>query len=52
MTLASAKRIVIKVGSALVTNGGSGLDQTAIAQWAREITALVRSNREIVLVSS
>ncbi len=52
MTLASAKRIVIKVGSALVTNGGSGLDQTAIAQWAREIAALVRSKREVVLVSS
>ena len=52
MNLATAKRLVIKVGSALVTSGGSGLDRGAIAQWAREIAVLVRGGREVVLVSS
>ncbi len=55
MTLANlvkAKRLVVKVGSALVTNGGNGLDKAAIAQWAREIAILVRDGREVVLVSS
>jgi glutamate 5-kinase len=50
--LAHAKRIVIKVGSSLVTNEGRGLDETAIANWAAQIAALVKDNREIVLVSS
>jgi glutamate 5-kinase len=52
MSLAAAKRLVVKVGSALVTNGGNGLDRIAIAQWAREIALLARSGRQIVLVSS
>lgn len=52
MSLAAAKRLVVKVGSALVTNGGNGLDKIAIAQWASEIAALVRGGREVVLVSS
>ena len=33
--LAQAKRLVIKVGSALVTNNGEGLDLNAITEWAR-----------------
>ena len=47
-----AKRIVVKVGSALVTNRGEGLDIAAIAQWARQIARLHALGREIVLVSS
>ena len=47
-----AKRIVVKVGSALVTNRGEGLDIAAIAQWARQIARLRALGREIVLVSS
>jgi glutamate 5-kinase len=52
MSLETAKRLVVKVGSALVTDSGNGLDRSAIAQWAREIALLVRGGRQIVLVSS
>jgi glutamate 5-kinase len=52
MPVASAKRIVVKVGSSLVTDEGRGLDHAAVARWAGEIAALKRTGREIVLVSS
>ena len=38
--LANAKRLVVKVGSALVTNNGAGLDLAAIDDWARQIAVL------------
>ena len=38
--IAEAKRLVIKVGSALVTNNGAGLDLPAIDEWAKQIAAL------------
>ncbi|MDR2209611.1 MAG: glutamate 5-kinase [Azoarcus sp.] len=47
-----ARRLVVKVGSALVTNNGAGLDQAAIDEWARQIAALRQGGREIALVSS
>ena len=47
-----ATRFVVKVGSALVTNRGEGLDITAIAQWARQIARLRAAGKDIVLVSS
>ena len=50
--IADAKRLVIKVGSALVTNNGEGLDLSAINEWARQIAQLRQDNREVVLVSS
>lgn len=50
--LHNARRLVVKVGSALVTNDGQGLDVAALANWARQIATLVKSGREIVLVSS
>ena len=50
--VASAKRLVVKVGSSLVTNDGRGLDREALARWARQIAALRLEGREIVLVSS
>lgn len=50
--IAKSKRIVVKVGSALVTNNGSGLSQDFIAECARQIAMLQQSGREIVLVSS
>ena len=50
--LANAKRLVVKVGSALVTNNGTGLDLDAINDWARQIAALRAQGREITLVSS
>ncbi|MDP3308742.1 glutamate 5-kinase [Methylotenera sp.] len=50
--LLDAKVIVVKVGSSLVTNNGNGLDQTAIAEWASQISVLVQQGKQIVLVSS
>jgi len=47
-----AQRLVIKVGSTLVTNNGAGLDHAALDEWARQIAALRKGGREIVLVSS
>ena len=50
--IAEAKRLVVKVGSALVTNNGAGLAQDAIAEWARQIASLRADGKEITLVSS
>lgn len=48
----NAKRLIIKVGSSLVTNEGRGLDRVAIANWAQQIAALRALGKEVVLVSS
>lgn len=50
--IAEAKRLVIKVGSALVTNNGEGLDLNAINEWAKQIARLRKDDKEVVLVSS
>lgn len=50
--IASASRIVSKVGSSLVTNDGKGLDREAVAQWAGQIAALRQQGKQVVLVSS
>lgn len=50
--LTTAKRIVVKVGSSLVTNQGAGLDLNALQNWARQIAALNAQGHEVVLVSS
>ncbi|MDE2615918.1 MAG: glutamate 5-kinase, partial [Burkholderiales bacterium] len=50
--LCNARRIVVKVGSSLVTNEGKGLDERAIEEWSRQISALVRDGREVIMVSS
>jgi glutamate 5-kinase len=50
--LAEAKRWVIKIGSALLTNDGKGLDKAAIAGWVQQIVALRNQGKEVVLVSS
>ena len=47
-----ARRIVVKVGSSLVTNEGRGLDEQAIGEWCRQLAALVRDGREVIMVSS
>ena len=46
------KRLIIKVGSSLVTNDGKGLDHMAIAKWAEQISQLRARGKEVVLVSS
>ena len=50
--LLNAKRIVVKVGSSLVTNEGRGLDAEAIGQWCEQLAALAKGNREVIMVSS
>ena len=50
--LKQARRIVIKVGSSLVTNQGKGLDHAALACWAAQIANLKQMGKEIILVSS
>ncbi len=47
-----ARRIVVKVGSSLVTNEGRGLDEAAIGQWCRQLAVLARDGREVIMVSS
>lgn len=50
--LRNARRIVVKVGSSLVTNEGRGLDSEAIGQWCEQLAALVKDGREVIMVSS
>lgn len=46
-----AKRVVVKVGSAILTCD-DGVDQTIIHNLAKEISFLKKSGREVILVSS
>jgi glutamate 5-kinase len=50
--LRNARRIVVKVGSSLVTDEGRGLDAGAIGQWCTQLAALVKDGREVIMVSS
>ena len=50
--IGSAKTLVVKVGSSLVTDEGRGLDAAAIARWAGQIARLRALGRNIILVSS
>lgn len=47
-----AKRWVVKIGSALLTNDGKGLDAEAIAGWVKQMAELRLRGIELVLVSS
>ncbi len=50
--VADAQRVVIKVGSSLVTNDGKGLDAAAIAEWGRQIAQLREAGKQVAMVSS
>jgi glutamate 5-kinase len=50
--LKNARRIVVKVGSSLVTNEGKGVDAEAIGTWCRQMAALAADGREVIMVSS
>lgn len=50
--LTGARRVVVKIGSALLTADGKGLDARAIDGWVDQIAALRREGVEVVLVSS
>lgn len=50
--LKACKRVVVKIGSSLLTANGQGLDLDAISHWATQIVALHQAGHEIILVSS
>ncbi|TPE49973.1 glutamate 5-kinase [Maribrevibacterium harenarium] len=50
--IAKAQRIVVKIGSALLTNDGQGLDVSRIGDWVAQIAALRAAGKQVVLVSS
>jgi glutamate 5-kinase len=50
--VATAHRLVVKVGSTLVTDEGRGLDHDAVARWAEQVAQLARSGKQLVIVSS
>ena len=50
--LKPTRRVVAKVGSALVTNGGAGIDRSAIARWAADVAALRARGVDVIFVSS
>lgn len=51
-TIQNIKRVVIKIGSSLLTKGGQGLDKTAIAAWVKQMADLKNQEIEVILVSS
>lgn len=50
--VADSHRLVVKVGSSLVTNQGQGIDLAAVTQWSAQIAQLHRQGKQVVLVSS
>jgi glutamate 5-kinase len=50
--LKNARRIVVKVGSSLVTDEGRGIDAQAVGNWCRQLALLAAQGRELVMVSS
>jgi glutamate 5-kinase len=50
--LRNARRVVVKVGSSLVTDEGRGVDADAVGNWCRQMAALAAEGREVVMVSS
>lgn len=48
----SARRVIIKAGSSLVTNEGRGVDRDAVSRWAGQIAGLRAAGKEVILVSS
>ncbi len=50
--LTRVRRLVVKIGSSLLTHDGEGLDRPALQEWVAQIAALVERGCEVVLVSS
>jgi glutamate 5-kinase len=46
------RRVVVKIGSALLTNDGQGLDVAAIQGWVEQLAKLKREGKDILLVTS
>jgi Glutamate 5-kinase len=50
--ISGARRLVVKIGSALLTNDGRGLASAELTRWVDQLMAWHRAGTEIVLVSS
>jgi glutamate 5-kinase len=50
--LGQARRVVVKLGSSLVTNDGRGLDTAAVQNWCSQFAKLAAEGREVIVVSS
>jgi len=50
--LKNVKRIVVKVGSSVITGANAGLDAAVIGRLAKDLSAVVGKTREVLLVSS
>ena len=48
----SARRWVVKIGSALLTDDGKGLAREALSSWVEQMARWVLSGNELILVSS
>jgi glutamate 5-kinase len=52
LAAASGQRWVVKIGSALLTDDGKGLDKQVISAWVDQLAQLRQEGLEIILVSS
>ncbi|MCL2021356.1 MAG: glutamate 5-kinase [Betaproteobacteria bacterium] len=52
MNTASHRRLVVKIGSTLITDNGLGIAVEAIHDWARQIARVRETGRQVLLVSS
>ena len=50
--VAGAQTVVVKIGSALLTDRTSGLSRTRIDEWCKQISGLMSEGRHLLLVSS
>ena len=48
----AAQRWVVKIGSAMITNDGQGLDRFSIDAWVAQMAELHQAGRELLLVTS
>jgi glutamate 5-kinase len=50
--IGQSRRWIVKIGSALLTRNGQGLDRSVLAPWVDQIAAFLGNRGELVLVSS
>lgn len=50
--IAPSKRWVVKIGSALLTRGGKGIEHNVLAEWVAQVAGLMREGKQVLLVSS
>lgn len=50
--LLGARRVVIKIGSSVLTDKGAGLDQKRVEHIASEVSSILKGRRQVIVVSS